>query len=81
MPLWISVCTPVVSVGCYGCVTVTDMWVGESMPHSPVSQRHGDGIHEYVDLKYTQKEGAEVFKHFCEEIPEQSNVRCLVRYP
>ena len=37
-------------------------------------------VDEHVDLKDAQEEEAEMFKHFREEIPEDANVWCQIRY-
>lgn len=39
-----------------------------------------DGVEEDVDLEDAEEEEAEVFKHLCEEIPEEADVRGQVRY-
>lgn len=36
-------------------------------------------VDEHVDLKDAEEEEAEMFKHFCEEIPENANVWGEVR--
>lgn len=42
----------------------------------PERDSQWNGVDETVDLKCPQEEGAEVVKHFREEVPVETNVWC-----
>jgi hypothetical protein len=43
------------------------------------SDGEGDGMDEGINLKDTEEEQTEMLKHFCKEIPEQTDIRSKIR--
>ena len=57
------------SIAKWKCITVSLELDGE-----------WNGVDESIDLEYTEEEQSKVFKHLCEEVPENSYVWGQVWY-
>ena len=61
------------------CYSNKWVWLIVCLVYLPKSDSEGYTMNESIDLKNTEKEESEMFKHVSKKIPEKTNIRSKIR--